>query len=286
MQPKDNLAWITGAGGLIGNYLVQTAPKFAPQWRVRALTRSTLDLLDFDAVHRQFNNDQPQLVIHCAGITSLAGAAADPKLARRLNVELTGLLAELAADSGFVFISTDLVFDGCKGNYAETDATNPLHLYGQTKVNAEQIILRNSRHLVVRTSLNGGISPTGDRGFNEKMKREWQMGRSMGLFADEFRNPIFAGETARAIWELANQNCAGIYHVAGAEKLSRWQIGQLLAKRWPEVKANIVPALAKDFPGPPRALDTTLNISKVQRALSKPLIGLTQWLAANPHEPF
>ncbi len=108
----------------------------------------------------------------------------------------------------------------------------------------------------------------------------------MNLFTDEFRCPIFAGETARAVWELATQNRAGLFHVAGVEKLSRWEIGQLLAQRWPELKANIEPGSAKDFPGPPRAPDTSLNVSKAQNILSTPLPGLTEWLAANPHEPF
>ena len=76
------------------------------------------------------------------------------------------------------------------------------------------------------------------------------------------------------------------YHVAGAERLSRWQIGQLLARRWPELKANIEPGSAVDFAGPPRAPDTSLNIAKAQTVLSPPLPGLTGWLAANPHEPF
>jgi len=85
---------------------------------------------------------------------------------------------------------------------------------------------------------------------------------------------------------LVNKSCAGIYHVAGAEKLSRWQIGQLLVQRWRELKSKIEPGSAKDFSGPPRALDTSLNISKVQKFFSKPLPGLTEWLAANPDEPF
>jgi dTDP-4-dehydrorhamnose reductase len=266
--------------------LVQTAPKFAPQWRLRALTRDRLDLLNFDAVRREFGNDKPQLVVHCAAASTVAGVEADPKLARRLNVEVTKLLAELAVEIQFVFFSTDLIFDGRKGNYVETDAPNPLHLYGETKAAAEEIVLKNPRHLVVRTSLNGGVSPTGDRGFNERLKREWRSGRNMKLFTDEFRSPIPAAETARAVWDLAGKNCAGIFHAAGAEKLSRWQLGQLLAKRWPELNAKIEPASARDFSGPARAPDTSLNISKAQKLLSAPLPGLGEWLAANPGEPF
>ena len=279
--------WITGANGLIGNYLAQTAPRFAPRWRVRALTRADFDLLDFAAVRREFAKDQPQLVIHCAAITILSDAQRNPVLARHVNVEATKFLAELAAEIPFVFFSTDLVFDGRKGNYIETDALNPLHIYGETKLAAEEIVFKNPRHLVVRTSLNGGVSPSGNRAFNEQLRRSLQSaGPGMKLFTDEFRCPIPAVETARGVWELAQRNCTGIYHVAGADKLSRWQIGELLVKRWPEVTAKIESGSAKDFPGPPRALDTSLDISKVQKVLSAPLPGLGEWLAANPNETF
>ena len=278
------LAWITGANGLIGNYLVQTAPGFAPGWRVRALTREQFDLLDFPAVEREFQKDKPQLIIHCAAISAVSDAQKNPALAQRVNVEVTQLLAGLSAEIQFIFFSTDLVFDGGRGNYVETDPPNPLHVYGETKTTAEQLVLQNPKHVVVRTSLNGGRSRAGGRSFNEQLRRTGQTGQGIKLFTDEFRCPIPAVETARAIWELAEKNCAGIFHVAGAEKLSRWQIGRLLLKRWPDLK--IEPALARDFPGPPRALDVSLDISKIQRLLSQPLPGLAGWLAANPNEPF
>jgi len=192
------LAWITGANGLIGNYLVQTAPRFAPRWRVRALTRADFDLLDFAAVRREFEKDQPQMVIHCAAITVVSDAQKNPALARRVNVEVTRRLAELAADIPLVFFSTDLVFDGRKGNYVETDAANPLHVYGETKLAAEAAVLKNPRHLVVRTSLNGGGSRAGNRAFNEQLRRSLQSaGPGMKLF------PAVA--TAQAVWELARK---------------------------------------------------------------------------------
>jgi len=280
----EPLAWITGANGLIGNYLVQTVPRF--DRRVRALTRADFDLLDFAAVEREFQKDKPQLVIHCAAISTVGEAQKNPSLARRVNVAVTKLLAELAAEIQFVFFSTDLIFDGRKGNYTETDAPNPVHIYGETKVAAEEIVLKNPRHLVVRTSLNGGISRAGNRGFNEQLRRSLQTGQGMTLFTDEFRSPVPAIETARAVWELVEKNCAGIYHVAGAEKLSRWQIGELLVKRWPEIPTKIQAGSAKDFAGAPRALDTSLNIAKVQKVLSAPLPGMGEWLAENPNEPF
>ena len=278
-----NSVWITGANGLIGNYLVQTAPQFAPCWRVQALTRADFDLLDFAAVARAFAQDKPQLIIHCAAITVVSDAQKNPELARRVNVGITKFLAELAAEIPFVFFSTDLVFDGRKGNYSETDATNPLHTYGETKLAAEEIVLKNPRHLVLRTSINAGTSLAGNRAFNEQLRRSLQSaGAAMTLFADEFRSPIPAEATARTAWELVEKNCSGLYHVAGAEKLSRLQIGQLLIQHWPEVTAQIKSDSAKDFPGPPRALDTSLDISKVQKVLSAPLPKFSEWLNRLP----
>ena len=84
-----SLVWITGANGLIGNYLVQAAPRFAPRWRMRALTRVDFDLLDFAAVRREFEKDTPQLVIHCAAVSTIADAQKNPDLARRVNVGVT-----------------------------------------------------------------------------------------------------------------------------------------------------------------------------------------------------
>ena len=279
--------WITGANGLIGNYLAQTARQSVPHFRLRRLTRSDFNLLDFAEVEREFQKDSPSLIIHCAAISTVGDAQKNPALARRVNVDVTKFLAELATGIQFIFFSTDLIFDGRKGDYTETEAANPLHIYGETKLAAENAVLKNPRHLVIRTSINGGVSPSGNRAFNEQLRRSLQSaGPGMKLFTDEFRNPIPAVETARAVWDLAGKNCAGIYHVAGAEKLSRWQIGQLLLARWPEIKTKIESGSAKDFPDPPRALDTSLDISKVRKVLSKPLPGLGEWLAANPGENF
>lgn len=278
--------WITGAGGLIGSYLVRTAPLLVPEATAVALTRQRLDLTDAPAVRAAFRRDHPLLLIHCAALSRSPACEANPALARRLNVEMTALLAELAADVPFFLLSSDLVFDGRSGNYDETALLNPLSVYAKTKAEAEQIVLANPKHTVIRTSLNGGTSPTGDRGFNEQMRRAWLAGQTLKLFTDEYRSPIPAEATARAIWELAARNHPGLYHVAGSERLSRWQIGQLLASRWPQLQPCIEPGSLKEYQGAPRAPDTSLNCAKAQKLLSFPLPGLTAWLATHPRESF
>jgi len=278
--------WITGAGGLIGSHLVRSAPQLMPDARVAALTRERLDLTDFSAVRAEFGRQKPHLVIHCAALSRSPDCEADPALARKLNVEVTALLAELATEIPFIFLSSDLVFDGHDGHYIETAPVNPLSVYAATKVAAEQILLANPNHTIIRTSLNGGTSPTGNRGFNEQMRRAWQAGQTLKLFTDEFRSPVSAAVTARAIWELATLNKPGLYHVAGSERLSRWQIGQLLAARCPELQPKIVPGSLKQYAGAPRAPDTSLNCAKAQKLLSFRLPGLTEWLSAHPNELF
>jgi dTDP-4-dehydrorhamnose reductase len=276
-----DLAWVTGAGGLIGSHIALAAPQFAPDWKVRALSRPQLDLCDFGAVKRAFAAEKPRLVIHCAALSKSPDCQANPALARRINVDATQNLAELAGQIQFVFFSTDLVFDGQRGNYDETAAVNPLSVYAETKVAAEQAVLANPEHMVIRTSLTGGASPTGDRGFNEHLRLAWQKGHQMTLFTDEFRCPIAASVTAQAVWMMVSKNLHGLYHLAGAEKLSRWQIGQLLAARWPQLNPQVQAASLKDYPGPPRAPDTSLACGKAQKELSFPLPRFTDWLAAH-----
>src|SRR5437762_1973765 len=112
-------AWITGAGGLIGTYFLRTAAQCAPEFQVVGLTRAELDLTDLGAVRERFQEDRPQLVIHCAALSKSAACEKEPVLARKLNVEVTEYLAKLAEDIPFVFFSTDLAFDGQKGHYGE-----------------------------------------------------------------------------------------------------------------------------------------------------------------------
>lgn len=277
--------WVTGAGGLIGHRLVEAAARYAPGWQVIALTRAGLDLTDFAAVRDRFRRDSPQLVIHCAALSKSPACQADPALARKVNVEVTAHLAELAAAIRLLFLSTDLVFDGHDGNYDEAAAPNPLSIYGETKAEAERHVLRNLRHTVIRTSLNAGASPTGDRSFNEELRRAWGNGRTLRLFTDEFRCPIPVAVTARAVWELARLERTGLYHVAGGERLSRWQMGQLFAARWPGLHPRMEAASLRDYDGAPRPPDVSLNCAKAQRVLSFRLPGLTEWLRAHPEDP-
>ncbi len=276
------VALVTGAAGLIGGYLVRTAPRWVPDWDVRGVTRDEVDLTDHGQVERLWNRHRPDLVIHCAALSRTGLCEQEPERARQINVEATRSLADLAKDVPFIFLSTDQVFDGAKGQYVETDAVRPLNVYGKTKAEAEQVVLANPAHAVVRIALTAGTSPTRDRSFVEDMVRTAAKGTMMTLFTDEFRCPLPAGALVRALWEIGLQGRPGLYHLGGRERLSRWEIGELLAARFPELRSSIRPGSVADYQGPPRPPDLSMCSDTIQALLSFRLPGFRQWLTEKP----
>lgn len=278
--------WVTGAAGLIGNAVVRLAREGSTGSNapvaVRGLARADLDLTDFAAVDRLFAAERPSAVIHCAAMSKSPACQRDPEAAWRVNHAATVHLAALAGGIPFLLMSTDLVFDGRKGNYVEGDPVNPLSVYAETKVAAERAVLANPRHVVVRTSLNFGCSPGGRSAFNEEMREAWRSGRTLDLFVDEFRSPIPVSETARVLWDLILGRHAGLFHVAGRERLSRAEIGGLVAgwcrRAEPGLQTPVRHGSLRDYTGAPRSPDTSMDSGKVERLLGRELPGFSQWI--------
>lgn len=275
MAPR---AIVTGAAGLIGQYFIKNATRWAPGWEVHGLSRADVDLTDFSAVERTWQHLKPSAVIHCAALSRTKDCEQNPELARRINVEVTAHLVHLSKGISFIFLSSGEVFDGKNSWYCETDRPNPINFYGKTKLEAEQLVLQNPRHTVVRIVLTAGTSYDGDRSFVEDMCRAAKSGERMTLFADEYRCPLPAGAIARAVWELAGKDASGLYHLGGRERLSRWEVGQALLPWYPELQGHLVEGSARSHTGAPRPADLSLNCEKIQALLSFPLPGFRSWL--------
>ena len=274
------VALITGAAGLIGQYLVKTASRWAPDWEVRGLARAEVDLTDRARVDNVWRSIKPAAVIHCAALSRTKDCEQNPELARRINVEATACLARLSAHIPFIFLSSGEVFDGKTGWYSEADKPNPMNVYGKTKLEAEQIVLRNPRHTVLRIVLTAGTSRNGDRSFVEDMGRMAKAGKDVTLYADEFRCPLPAGAIARAVWELMGHEQPGLYHLGGSERLSRWEIGQALLPWYPEFIGRLAEGSARTHVGSSRPADLSLRCDKIQKLLTFPLPGFRSWLSA------
>jgi dTDP-4-dehydrorhamnose reductase len=271
-------AIITGAAGLIGQYLVKTASRWAPGWDVLGLSRAELDLTERSNLETRIHALKPNLLIHCAALSRTKDCEQDPEQARRINVEATAHLARLSQDIPFIFLSSGEVFNGRTGWYGETDEPNPINVYGQTKLEAEQAVLQNPGHTVVRIVLTAGMSESGDRSFVEDMCRAAKAGKDVTLYADEFRCPLPAGVIARAVWELVDRRQTGLYHLGGSERLSRWEIGEILLPWYQELTGRLMKGSARHHVGSPRPSDLSLRCDKIQSLLSFRIPGFREWL--------
>jgi dTDP-4-dehydrorhamnose reductase len=242
------------------------------------VARADVDLTNFEAVARLWSTLKPSAVIHCAALSRTKDCERDPALARLVNVSVTEYLSKLAQNIPFLFLSSGEVFNGQKGWYKETDDATPINEYGRTKLCAEQSVLANPRHTVVRIVLTAGESSQKDRSFVEDMCRVARSGREVRLYTDEFRCPLPAGVIARAIWELIQRERPGLYHLGGAERLSRWHIGELLLPWYPELKGCLVKGSTRDHVGAPRPADLSLRCEAIENLLSFRLPGLSEWL--------
>jgi dTDP-4-dehydrorhamnose reductase len=276
MAPR---AIITGAAGLIGQYLVKTALQWAPGWDVQGLSRTELELTETSKVEARIHALKPDLLIHCAALSRTKTCEQDPERARRINVKVTTHLAQLSEHIPFIFLSSGEVFDGKTGWYSEADKPKPINVYGQTKLEAEQAVLRNPKHTVVRIVLTAGTSDTGDRSFVEDMCRAATSGNDVTLYADEFRCPLPAAVIARAIWELVDRNQPGLYHLGGSERLSRWEIGESLLSWYPELQGHLIKGSSRNHVESLRPADLSLRCDKIQSLLSFRIPGFCEWLA-------
>jgi dTDP-4-dehydrorhamnose reductase len=186
-----------------------------------------LDLDRPDSVRQAVAAWRPDVVLHAAAMASMGACEADPAAAWRRNAEATSALAGSGART--VFVSTDLVFDGRSAPYAADREPGPVSAYGRSKVGGEAAV-RAAGGLVVRVPLLFGPSFDGRRGATDMLRVARAEGRTLSLFTDEFRTPIHASDAARRLADLALAPAVrGTVHVAGPERLSRYEFAERFA---------------------------------------------------------
>jgi dTDP-4-dehydrorhamnose reductase len=215
-------------------------------------------------------------MVNAAALSRVADCAADPVLAERVNAELAERVAQLAAARGIrlVHVSTDLVFGAVAAGpagLAEDAPVAPLSVYGRTKAEGERRVLAvNPAALVVRLPLLFGDSRGRGLGASDALLAAVADGERPGLFVDEFRTPLDVGDAARAIVELADGKERGVLHVAGPERLSRYELGLavLVARGFAKTEAEraVRAASRSEFGGPERRAG---DAGDVERAVTE-----------------
>jgi dTDP-4-dehydrorhamnose reductase len=224
---------VTGASGQIGAYLQEPLARTgwdivpwsgggAGDWGPTRL--EPVDLADEAAVDRALANADPGLILHAGAISAADQVFKDPGRGRAVNVDATRRLAEWCREKGrrLVFTSTDMVFDGARSWYAEHDEPAPILAYGQTKRDAEVEVVRTPGGAVARLSLLYGPTRCGREGFYDRAVAALRAGRAQTFFHDEHRTPLDYRTAAEALVAIAASDFAGIVHVGGRERLSRF----------------------------------------------------------------
>ncbi len=189
------------------------------------------DLLDTQAVSAFLLNVRPTLVVHCAALTDIERCERDKKAAYLQNVETVRTLTRfMPKASRFVYISTDSVFDGERGNYTENDAPCPLNYYAESKLLGEKAALNGIENaLILRTNIYGFHIPTG-KSLVEWAMSNLQASRSIAGFYDTMFNPLYTRQVARIILRLLTRNdVSGILNLGVKEQVSKYEFLQLLA---------------------------------------------------------
>ncbi len=276
-----------GKNGQLGWELQQT---LAPLGELYAVGRAELDLQDLSALAAFIRERRPQVIVNASAYTAVDRAEQERELAFQINAHVPRVMAETAHSLKAVLIhySTDYVFDGGLGRpYIESDAPNPLNMYGHSKLAGEQAIRQiGGAYLILRAAWV--YSLRGD-GFVRKVL-QWSRSQSvLKIVSDQVSNPTWARSLAEITSSLfANtrndflnyvQEKAGIYHLAGSGCASRleWarEILEFDPRKEEQAARELLPALTSDFPTPARRpLFSALNCSRFERTFH---LSLPNW---------
>jgi len=265
---------ILGASGLLGREIVRyfgEAGTIATYAGTKASGLRKFDVLsdDIDPLLADLMPGSPVFVL--MGVTEIDQCARAPSTSNALNVEATIQTIErvIQFDLLPVYISSDSVFDGDAGHYAEGDQTNPLHLYGRQKLEVERFILNSGKqHLILR--LPKVVSAFPERGtlfsdWLDAIRRE----EKVRCAEDQLFSPILISDVSRTIASLIDAKRFGLFHLAGPETWSRADLFELLIDKLGAVPHRMERCSIRDFPElfEVRPLNCTLNTGKIKTEL-------------------
>jgi len=272
---------VTGASGLLGASVVMLARDLGREvagichrhlLRVPGTRACQIDLTDRQAMRSVLVPLRPKSIIHCAAVTEVDWCELHPKDTEEVNVQASSALAELAQElnAQFLYVSTDSVFDGKRGNYSEDDQPAPLSVYAKSKWRGEQEALcRHSSPLIVRVNIYGWNAQP-KQSLAEWILDDLRMRKPVRGFADVHFCPMLANDVAEVLLAMLDHGLSGIYHVAGSQRISKYDFAKRVAKSFSLATDCIVPtSIVEARLVAPRPLDCSLNTEKVRAALGK-----------------
>lgn len=254
---------IIGGNGFLGSHFL----KFIPYYReigINILSTSEKFESDDDLVNIHFNDFQ--VVIYCSGIVSIEKCERNPTEAFWVNSKIPSFIARKLAKTKtkLIYISTDAVFDGAIKFPTENVVTNPLSIYGESKLLGEREVLSASEsNLVCRVNFVGR-SPRGDSLLDYFLERLTAKQIAPG-YQNVFFSPLYIDDVIHSVIRLIQINANGIFHLVGNTRMSKFEFGQIIEKLLYKDSNLVTPAEFINLSSSPkRSLDLSLSNKKAR----------------------
>lgn len=287
MSSHKKVLLVTGASGLLGSKIVKIAAKHfrvVPLHNTKPLHTHSLklDITNAKDVSSLFHELKPYAVVHTASETNVDKCETERARAWEINVEGTQNIASTSNEIGakLVYISTDYVFDGEKGNYTEEDKPSPINYYGITKLEGEKRVMENCKnYLILRTSVLYGWHPW-RQNFATWIIDKLKQNREITVVQDHFNTPTLADNLAEMTIEAIQKNLTGLYHASGSERISRYDFALQIAKTFNLDLSLIKPVKMSQLKAwiARRPRDSSLCTEKIQKQLKTKPLNITQGL--------
>lgn len=281
-------ALVIGASGQIGSALVRRLRErghvvTATHAHVAQPGTVPLDVTDVEATARAIESAKPDWIFCPAGLTHVDYCEDHVEDAMRVNRDapIAAARASAVRGAGFVYYSTEYVFDGTSGPYGEDDPVRPISVYGRSKLEGERgVRVANARALVLRTTVVYGPDPQG-KNFVYQLLRRLRAGERVGVPVDQVSSPTYNVDLAAATVELIEKNVAGVLNVAGSDVLDRYAFARLACEIF-DLDARLLEPVATSALGQraPRPLRAGLRIDRARALLTTPLSSAAEGLRA------
>lgn len=282
MVEKHKKILVTGAKGMLGSVLCRV---LSSSYEVTPIDKEECDLADKDRVKQVIDNLAIDAVIHCAAYTEVDKAEDEKDAAFLINAKATKNILDNLKNKEclFIYISTDYVFDGRKNSpYTEVDSSNPLGVYGKTKLEGEKSVSEFKKHLILRTSWLFG--PDG-KNFIATILRLAKEKETLEVVNDQIGSPTYTLDLAGAIKKLLDIHFTkgleyGIYNVTNCGECSWFTLAQYIAKT-AGLKNKIKPISSNQLPRKAKRPASSLLANEKFHALAG--YYLPSWEAAVKH---
>ena len=251
MSNKPLTILVTGANGQVGNELQVLAPGFA-DYRFLFVTKAALNIADAIATEKYFLNNTIDFCINCAAYTAVDKAESEKENAFLINATAVATLAAVCKKNNtqLIHISTDYVFDGTANQpYKETNKTNPVSVYGESKLQGEELAMQNAPStIIIRTAW---LYSSFKANFVKTMLRLMKEKESINVVSDQFGCPTYAADLAAAIMQIITSNQSnknpGIYHYSNTG-ISNWYEFAVAIKKIMGSNCVINPIITAQYP--------------------------------------